>query len=563
MIIKPINSDLSISDQITVSDLDELSKHGIRSIICSRPNHEVEDEHAIVAFEVRAKELNIELHYLPVEHAKINAGDVSDFEAAFNSTPKPVHGYCRSGMRAITLWGLMQIKSGIDINTVITTANQAGFDFSSFNEKFGHVIQSFNSTAFSQGEKHAYDVVIVGAGAAGISVASSLLSRKSDLRISIIDPAETHFYQPGFTLVGGGVFSLAQTHRTMERVIPAGVSWIKASVTGFTPEANAVVLDNGISVSYDRLVVCPGLALNWDGIEGLAETLGKHGVTSNYDPACSEYTWKMVQQLGTGKAIFTQPPMPIKCAGAPQKAMYLSADYWFKQGTIKNIDIEFYNAGAVLFGVDDYVPALQSYVDRYQAQLNFNHKLVKIDGPNKTAWFDKTDSNGNVIRVETQFDIIHICPPQSAPAFIRNSPLVDEAGWVDVDQQTLRHKVYSNIWSLGDVTNSPNAKTMAAVRKQAPIVACNILSDISSSLDTYKYDGYGSCPLTVERGKIVLAEFTYGGKVQPTFPAWINDGTKATRLAWLLKVWVLPNIYWHGMLKGREWLVKPKRNSHK
>jgi sulfide:quinone oxidoreductase len=408
--------------------------------------------------------------------------------------------------------------------------------------------------------KHTYELVIVGAGTAGISLASSLLTRKNDLKIAVIDPANEHYYQPGFTMVGGGVFSPEQTYRTMESVIPKNVSWIKSSVAEFFPDNDYVVLDNGTQVTYDRLVVCPGLKLNWKGIEGLTETLGKNGVTSNYHPDHASYTWDLVKNMGSGKAIFTQPPMPIKCAGAPQKAMYLSADYWFKNGLINNINIEFYNTGGVLFGIDAYVPALQSYVDKYKAKLFFSHKLIKIDGANKTAWFESSDKEGNTTEIETTFDMIHVCPPQIAPECIRNSKLVDEAGWVDVDQFTLRHKTYANIWSLGDVINAPNAKTMAAARKQAPIVACNIIADIEgkNQSDVFAYDGYGSCPLTVERGKVVLAEFTYGGKLLPTFPTWLIDGTKPSYLAWLLKKWLLPKIYWDGMLKGREWLVKPK-----
>jgi sulfide:quinone oxidoreductase len=172
-------------------------------------------------------------------------------------------------------------------------------------------------------------VVIIGGGAAGIAVASSLLARKPGLDIAIIDPADIHYYQPGWTLVGGGVFEPAHTARTMASVLPRGVSWIKATVTGFEPEANAVMLEGNRVVKYEHLVVCPGLKLDWDGIEGLPQALGRNGVTSNYRYDLAPYTWKLVQELVRkqgGKALFSQPPMPIKCAGAPQKAMYLSAD---------------------------------------------------------------------------------------------------------------------------------------------------------------------------------------------------------------------------------------------
>lgn len=403
-----------------------------------------------------------------------------------------------------------------------------------------------------------FDIVIVGAGAGGISVAASLLKRKSGLSIALVDKSEKHYYQPGWTMVGGGIFEAAQTERTTASLIPDGANWIKAAVTEFEPDNNTVRLDDNSQLTYERLIVAPGLKLNWEGVEGLTDTLGLNGVTSNYRYDLAPYTWKLVQGLKSGRALFTQPPMPIKCAGAPQKAMYLSADYWLRQGVLKNIDIEFYNAGGALFGVSDYVPALMEYVKRYEAELKFSHNLVKIDGEARKAWFVKSDSDGNKETVETEFDMIHVCPPQQAPDFIRSSPLADSAGWVDVDQQTLRHKRYTNVWSLGDVINAPNAKTAAAARKQAPIVACNVLSDMGVLKGHAHYNGYGSCPLTVERGKIVLAEFGYGGKLLPSMPTWLLEGKQPTRLAWLLKKDFLPWLYWNGMLKGREWLVKPE-----
>jgi len=400
-------------------------------------------------------------------------------------------------------------------------------------------------------------VVIVGGGSAGISVATSLLKRKSDLDITIIDPAGDHYYQPGFTLVGGGVFTVDETRRSMASVMPKKVNWIQSAVATFDPDNNSLALEDGSTISYERLIVCPGLKLDWDAVEGLRETLGKNGVTSNYLSDYAPYTWELVEQLESGKAIFTQPPMPIKCAGAPQKVLYLSADQWLQKGRLKNINISFYNAGPVLFGVADYVPALQSYMDKYGVALEFSQNLVKVDGPNKTAWFSKKDSEGNTETVSTTFDMLHVCPPQTAPDFIRSSPLADAAGWVDVDKNTLKHNKYGNVWGLGDATNSPNAKTAAAIRKQAPVVASNVLQDMANSDELYGYDGYGACPLTVERGKIVLAEFRYGGKLAPTLPTWLLQGTQPTWLAWFLKKVVMPKLYWDGMLKGKETLVAP------
>jgi sulfide:quinone oxidoreductase len=401
------------------------------------------------------------------------------------------------------------------------------------------------------------DILIVGGGSAGLGVAASLLRRRPGLAVTILEPSEQHYYQPGWTLLGAGVFEPGQTVRPTARLIPQGATWLKAAARAFHPEANAVELEDGRRLSYRILIAAPGLKLDWAGVPGLSEALGQNGVTSNYRYDLAPYTWRLVQDLKGGKALFTQPAMPIKCAGAPQKALYLSGDYWLRAGRLDNLEIAFHNAGAVLFGVKDYVPALMEYVRKYRANLCFESRLIAVDGPGKTATFSEKSAQGEAVEVSRPFDFIHVCPPQTAPDFVRDSPLAGPAGWIDVDDATLRHKRFDNIFALGDVCSAPNAKTVAAARKQAPIVAVNALAALDGRPPQAAYDGYGSCPLTVERGKIVLAEFGYGGKLLPTFPTWLNDGRKPTRLAWFLKERMLPEIYWSGMLKGREWLASP------
>lgn len=410
-------------------------------------------------------------------------------------------------------------------------------------------------SGMTAGKQHT--VVIVGGGAAGISVAASLHKRDSKLDIAIIEPSDTHHYQPGWTMVGGGVFRPEVTARPMSDVMPAYVSWYRQAVTEVDHHRNQVMLADGSSVTYQALVLAPGLELNWGAIDGLEQALGSNGVTSNYRQGMASYTWDLVQNLKQGRALFSQPPMPIKCAGAPQKAMYLSSDYWLKNQVLGNLDVQFHNAGAVLFGVPDYVPALEAYIDRYGIGLNFQSNLVAVNGPARKATFRVTDADGNAEDRELAFDMLHAVPPQRAPGFIRESELANEGGWLNLADDTLCHKTYSNIFGLGDVSGTGNAKTAAAVRKQAPVVAENLLAYLRKQPMTAAYLGYGSCPLTVENGRIVLAEFGYNGVLQPSFPRWLNDGTKATKGAWWLKAKQLPTLYWHGMLKGREWLAAP------
>ena len=553
MDLKKITEKTSVSPQITPDDIAAIKEAGFRAIICNRPDGEGADQPSFEEIEAAAKKAGLETACVPVTSGMVRDEDVEAFGAALKDLPRPVLAYCRTGTRSATLWSFHESKKR-PMHEILGATKAAGYDMNGVARR----ISNGGKTPTDTGDAK-YDVVIVGGGAGGVSVAASLQSRKSSLSIAIIDPADIHYYQPGWTMVGGGVFEASQTAKTMGSLIPRGVKWIKSAVAAFEPENNAVIVDGCRVVKYDRLVVCPGLKLDWSAIEGLEDTLGRNGVTSNYRYDLAPYTWQLVQKLKEGRAIFTQPPMPIKCAGAPQKAMYLSGDAWFRNGHLKDIDIQFMNAGGVLFGVKDYVPALESYVAKYDATCNFFHNLVSVDGEAKKATFKVAKPETDPEMVTVDFDMMHVCPPQVAPDFIRVSPLADAAGWVDVDQATLRHKSFDNVWSLGDVMNAPNAKTAAAARKQAPVVADNIVADIAGRSPVAAYDGYGSCPLTVERGKIVLAEFGYGGVLKPSFPSFLVDGTKPTRAAWFLKEKMLPPIYWQAMLKGKEWMAKPEK----
>ena len=530
MTLKMLTKTISVTAQIQPGDMEQLAERGFRSVICNRPDGEGADQPTFAEIEEAARKHGLAAAYLPVVSGKVTDDDASAFGDLLDRLPAPTLSYCRTGTRSATLWALAEAGRHRSMPDIMAATKAAGYDLQGVARRVAN-----GGRIPTDGTELRHEVVIIGGGAAGIAVASSLRARKPDLDIAIIDPADIHYYQPGWTMVGGGAFKPATTAKTMASLVPSGVHWIKAAVAAFEPENNAVILEGCRVVKYGRLVVAPGLKLNWNGIEGLTDTLGRNGVTSNYRYDLAPYTWQLVQALKGGHAVFTQPPMPIKCAGAPQKAMYLSAFHWERQGVLNDIKIDFCNAGGVLFGVKEYVPPLMKYIERYGVNLNFQQNLTRIDGPARRAWFTRSDGDGNKTEVETTFDMIHVVPPQVAPDFLRVSPLADAAGWMDVDQASLRHKKYEGIYGLGDACNAPNAKTAAAARKQAPIVAHNLLKDMGAiQAADAAYDGYGSCPLTVERGRIVLAEFGYGGKLLPSFPSWLIDGQKPSRLAWIL-----------------------------
>ncbi|PTN11189.1 bifunctional protein tyrosine phosphatase family protein/NAD(P)/FAD-dependent oxidoreductase [Nitrosomonas aestuarii] len=529
--ITRLNEKISVTGQISVDDLAEIAASGFKSIICNRPDFEGgEYQPTSEQLEKEANNLGMTFVYLPVRLGAISEDRGEKFSNLMAELPGPVLAFCGSGRRATALYAMTQPSANAE--------------------------EIHHSTVDACNWGNAFDVVVVGGGSAGIGVTASLLKRRPALRIAIIEPSDKHYYQPAWTLVGGGAYTADDTVRRMSEVMPESAEWIHATAAGFDPDNNLVRLEDGRKIGYLQLIVCPGIRLAWEKIEGLEDTLGRNGVTSNYRFDLAPYTWTLTQALKKGKALFTQPPMPIKCAGAPQKAMYLSCDYWQQTDCLDGIEVEFDTAGAVLFGVADFVPSLMKYVERYNAKLNFNSNLIKVDGSSRTAYFEIKDADGNMRIEEKQFDMLHVTPPQMAPDFLRNSPLADAAGFCKVNEKTLQNPDYKNVFSLGDACSSPNAKTAAAARKQIVVVAENLLADKEDKEPPLVYEGYGACPLTVENGKVVLAEFGFGGKLMPTFPL---KPSVPRKLYWFFKTTVFPWLYWNGMLKGKEWLAHPRK----
>lgn len=395
--------------------------------------------------------------------------------------------------------------------------------------------------------KNHHQIIIVGGGNAGISVAAQLFRKNSKLDIAIIDPSEKHYYQPAWTLVGSGVFDIEKTERNEADVMPKKATWIKESVQSFNPDGQAITTDKG-TYTYDYLVVCPGIQLNWSAVKGLPETLGKNGVCSNYSFKTAPYTFECIKNFKGGKAIFHNPHTPVKCGGAPHKIMYMAADYFRKHNILDKADIQYWSGAAKLFAVPQYEKTLLEVCKRGNIKLNFMERLDEIDGPKKRAKFVGFGENNKDIETWVEFDMIHVTPPQSAPDFIKNSPLANAGGWVDVDKNTLQHVKYANIFSLGDASGLPTSKTGAAIRKQAPVVVANLLSLIESQAFGATYTGYTSCPLLTGYGKLVLAEFDYNNQPMETFPF---DQSKERWSMYMLKKEILPRMYWGQILTGK------------
>lgn len=390
-----------------------------------------------------------------------------------------------------------------------------------------------------------YAVVIIGGGTAGISVAARLAKKIAPKHIAIIDPASKHYYQPLWTLVGGGIIKKEVSVRSLASLIPKGVKYIQESVVNIDPDLEVVETSKESKISYEFLVVCPGLQVNWDQVKGLKDAIGKNGVVSNYDYNYAEKTWEALQSFKSGNALFTMPNTPIKCGGAPQKIMYLAEEYFRKTGIREHANVMFFSPKNEIFDVPKYRTTLEGIIQKRNIKTMFQRNLIELKPKLKVAIFENLATKQEE---SVEYEMIHVTPPMGPLDFFKESLIADDNGWVDVDPYTLQHTKYKNIFSLGDASNLPTSKTGAAIRKQAPVVVSNLLSLKENKPLKEKYNGYTSCPIVTGRGKLIMAEFDYNKEPQETFP--INQAKERYSM-YVVKKNLLPIMYWYGMLKGR------------
>ncbi|CAM4162004.1 NAD(P)/FAD-dependent oxidoreductase [Lacicoccus alkaliphilus] len=392
--------------------------------------------------------------------------------------------------------------------------------------------------------KRHFRLIILGGGAGGISTASSILSKKKDLKneVLIIEPSEYHFFQPGWPLVGSGEMKPESTKKPTEKVIPKGARWMKAFVDSVDPVKREVTA-GGTTVSYDFMVVAMGLELDFDSIKGAKAALGKNGVTTNYLYNLTGYTYESLKNTMTGNIVVSRPRSKIKGGVSAENSIFTMDDYIKKHD--REANIVFRSGRAEIFEVKKYSDSLKEQLEAKNIDYKLNEELVEVRGEEKEAVF-KNHETGE--RHTVPFEMLVITPPMHGPAALNGSGLLDDGGWVDVDKHTMMHNTYTTVFSLGDAASLPTVKMGAAVREQYKILVDNLIERMEDKDPSHIYEGKTACPVATEYGELILAEFGYDNIPKETT---FLDQSDDKKLFYQFKKNMLPFMYWYGLLNGK------------
>ena len=399
-------------------------------------------------------------------------------------------------------------------------------------------------------------IVIVGGGAAGITMAAYLSDMLRNPDVTIIEPNEMHAYQPGFTLIAADVFAPEEVIKPTADLVPGHVKWIKASVTELNPDNNSLLTSDNEKIQYDFLVLVPGCQMDFNLVPGITrETLGEGNVHCIYDyngaRVCRDALKKLPASAG-GKLVFTDTYTKLKCGGAPKKICLITEDYLQRKDARGRFDIHYFANHKELMTPKVYGDRLTEIYKEKGIGVSYSHRLASVDTSAKKAVFDilpepslkPVPADAHYEQATVDFDFLHFVPPMSAPDFVKKSPLADDTkpgGWVKVDKGTMVHSKYKNVLSMGDVAGLPTSKTGAAIRLQAPIAAANLVEMMEGKEPAGKYNGYSACPIITEYGKVLMCEFGYDEKLMPTIP-WLDPGVERG-MWWTLKVHGLKPMY--------------------
>jgi sulfide:quinone oxidoreductase len=399
-------------------------------------------------------------------------------------------------------------------------------------------------TAGGAAQQRTYDVLVVGGGNAGISLAARLL-RNGARDVAIVEPNEVHRYRPLLNYVGAGEASMASLERPMGDVLPARCTWVRDRVTAVDPAGHTVTTTGGRTIGWATLVLCTGLEEDWGATPGLEDAYATGWAGSTFVPSSAAGVWPALSALRSGSVVFTVPPEPAPCGATALKPLFMACDQWRREGVLSALDVHLVLPGSAVTGHEPADRRLERTFASYGVEVLRESRVTQLDATQRTV---TVEGHAGARVLDAAY--AHVVPHYRAPRWLADSGLAvdDSTGLVAIDPETLRHRRHPDVWAIGDAAAVGSRPSGGALRPQVDVLAHNIAA-ARAQAPLRTYDGYTVMPITTGRRRLLLVEIDRNGRLLPTTP--FPDLTRPRRSTWLFDRYGLPRVYFRRILRGK------------
>lgn len=400
-------------------------------------------------------------------------------------------------------------------------------------------------------------LLVLGAGTAGTMVVNRL-RRVLDLeewRITIVDPLETHYYQPGFLFIPFGMYSKNDVVKPMRDFIPAGVEVIKSAADLIEPEQNRVKLADGRILGYDFLVIATGSYIHPEETPGLQEHEWRRSIQEFYTLEGALALAKHLRTWQGGRLVVNVVENPIKCPVAPIEFIMLADWFFHEQGIRDRVELIYATPLSSAFTKPIAAKHIGDILEQKNIQVVPDFVVEHVDpDAKKLVHYDES---------EVEYDLLVTIPLHKGDEVIARSGMGDELNYVPVDPHTLLSTTYPNIFVFGDAAALPTSKAGSVIHYAVDGFTENFLRYIDGLELLPNFDGHANCFIESGFGKGMLIDFNY--EVEPLpgrfplpgiGPFALLQESEMNHWGKMMFRWM----YWNILLKGQE-LPLPARMS--
>jgi sulfide dehydrogenase [flavocytochrome c] flavoprotein subunit len=372
-------------------------------------------------------------------------------------------------------------------------------------------------------------VIVIGGGVGGATAAKYLALGSEALHVTLVEPKARYTTCFFSNLYLAGLRSLESlTHGYETLAQRYGVNVVHDAVTAIDPLAKNVSLEGGAQLSYDRVLLAPGIAFRAGAIEGYddaAMQIMPHAWTAG--PQTELLRQQLESMADGGVFVLVAPPDPFRCPPGPYERASLIA-YYFKQykprAKILILDAKdsFFAQDVFEDGWNRHYPGM---IEWLPGQFTGGIKAVDVKGRLiKTA--------GDTFKA----DVANVIPAQEAGRLAQQARLVDQSGWCPIDPMTFESKLQPGIHVIGDAAKAGNmAKSAFASNSQAKVCAFAILAALTGS-ERFAPHLFNSCYTLLAPDDAVTSAISYNAdpetiKVSDLFLSKVGDNAETRREA--------------------------------